>query len=133
MKAGESNLQNTMPIYEYHCQSCNQKVSLFYRGFSAVTPPRCPNCGNSNLVRLISKVAVIRSEESRLDSLSDPSAWGDVDENDPRSIARWARRMGREAGEDLGSEFDEMVERMDAGETPDTFSGENDAADDDFD
>lgn len=68
-----------------------------------------------------------------MDSLSDPSAWGDVDESDPRSIARWARRMGREAGEDLGSEFDEMVERMEAGETPDTSSGAGDDFDDDFD
>ena len=47
-----------------------------------------------------------------LDDLSDPSSFGDVDENDPKSVARWARKMGKEMGEEMGPEFDEMVERM---------------------
>jgi len=40
---------------------------------------------------------------------------------DARSInvARWARRMRDEMGEDMGPEFDEMVGRMEAGEMPD--------------
>jgi hypothetical protein len=66
---------------------------------------------------------VLRSEESRLESLADPAAFGDVDESDPRSVARWARRMGGELGEDLGGDFDEMVERMEAGEMPEEAQG----------
>lgn len=61
--------------------------------------------------RLISRVRVLRSEESRLESLADPSKWGGLDENDPGSVARWMKKMGREMGEDVSdAEIDEMVD-----------------------
>jgi hypothetical protein len=63
-------------------------------------------------------VSVVRSEESRLESLADPSSLAGLDEDDPRSIARWMRTMSQETGEDLGPEFDEMVGRLEAGEDP---------------
>jgi hypothetical protein len=44
-----------------------------------------------------------------------------VDENDPRSVARWARRMSSEMGEDAGPEFNEMVDRLEAGESPESI------------
>jgi hypothetical protein len=82
----------------------------------------------------MSRVAVLRSEESHLEDLASESSLADLDESDPRSVARWARRMGREMGEDLGPEFHEMVERMEAGEMPDDGDGgEEDEAFDDFD
>jgi hypothetical protein len=61
-------------------------------------------------MRLMSRFAMVRSEESRLESLADPSGLGDLDEADPRSMARWMRRMGREMGEDVGDDFEEAVE-----------------------
>jgi len=60
--------------------------------------------------RLVSKVAVLRSEESRLESLADPSKLGDLDEDDPQSVARWMKRMGKEMGEDMGEDFDAMMD-----------------------
>ncbi|MFN8532659.1 MAG: zinc ribbon domain-containing protein [Dehalococcoidia bacterium] len=108
-----------MPIYEYRCTGCRTKQSIFFRSVSTVSDPVCPNCGSTDLKRLVSLFAVHRSEEGRLDDLSDPSGFGDLDENDPRSVARWARKMGAEMGEELGPEFDEMVDRMEAGEMPD--------------
>jgi Flp pilus assembly protein TadB len=42
----------------------------------------------------------------------------DLDENDPKSIARWMRRMSRETDEELGPEFEEVVDRLEAGESP---------------
>ncbi len=107
-----------MPIYEYRCGNCKRRVSIFFRSFSAIGEPHCPNCNSSNLTRLVSKVAALKSEEARLDSLSDPSKFGDVDENDPKSVARFMRKMGGEMGEDMGPEFDEMVNRLEAGESP---------------
>ena len=71
-----------------------------------------------DLARLTSRVAVMRSEESRLGDLASDAGLADLDERDPRSLARWARRMGREMGEELGPEFDEVVERLEAGEMP---------------
>jgi putative FmdB family regulatory protein len=109
-----------MPIYEYRCHRCRRRVSILWRSFSeaATGQPVCPHCGGRELTRLVSKVAVLRSEESRLDDLADPSSLGDLDENDPQSIARWMRKMSRETGEDLGDELNEVVERLEAGESP---------------
>ena len=112
-----------MPIYEYKCNVCSRKSAVFVRGFSNERSSACKHCGSKDLKRLISLFAVVRSEDSLLDDLADPSSFGDVDENDPKSVARWARKMGKEMGEDVGPEFDEMVERMEAGEMPDDLGG----------
>ena len=109
-----------MPIYEYRCQNCKARTSILWRSFSEVESqsPRCAHCGSTNLVRLVSRVAVLRSEESRLEDLADPSNLAGLDENDPRSIARWMRKMSGEVGEDLGPEFGEVTDRLEAGQTP---------------
>jgi hypothetical protein len=67
---------------------------------------------------LVSRVRVVRSEESRLDSVADFDDLPDFDESDPRSMGCWMRKMSREMGEDLGPEFDEVVGRLEAGEDP---------------
>jgi hypothetical protein len=61
---------------------------------------------------------VARSEESRLESLTDAGSWGDFDETDPRSMAKMMRKMGGELGDDIPPEFDEVVERLESGESP---------------
>ena len=99
-----------MPIYEYHCQACRRRVSLFIRSISNPGVPTCPRCGGHDLERLMSRFARVRSEDDRLDALADPSSFGDLDENDPQSVARWAKKMGKELGEDLGEDFDQMME-----------------------
>ena len=43
---------------------------------------------------------------------------GDLDENDPKSLARFMRKMADETGEEMGAEFDEVVGRLEAGEDP---------------
>ena len=108
-----------MPIYEYRCADCKRRVSVFFRSFATTAEPQCPNCGGTRLTRLVSRVATVKSEEARLESLSDPSSFGDMDENDPKSMARFMRKMGNEmGGEELGPEFNEMVDRLEAGESP---------------
>lgn len=110
-----------MPIYEYRCHDCRRRVSIWWRTFSEAETgaARCPRCGGERLDRLVSRVRVVRSEESRMDDLADPSSFGDLDENDPRSIARWMRKMGDEVGEDMGPEFEEVMGRLESGESPD--------------
>jgi putative FmdB family regulatory protein len=106
-----------MPIYEYGCYDCHKRVNVFFRSFVEVETKQaaCPRCGGVNLKRLVSKVAVLRSEESRMESLADPGSLAGLDENDPKSMARWMRKMSSEMGEDLGPEFNEVVDRLEAG------------------
>ncbi len=106
-----------MPIYEYRCRDCRRRSQILTLRVSEKVDEVCQHCGSRKLDRLMSRFAMPRSEESRLDSLADPSSFGDVDENDPRSVARWMRRMGREMGEEMGGEdFDEMVDSIESGE-----------------
>ncbi len=112
-----------MPIYEYLCHDCQRRVSLLWRSFADAESraPVCPRCGGQHLTRLISRVAVLRSEESRLEDLADPSALDGLDENDPKSLARFMRKMADETGEDLGPEFEEVIGRLEAGEDPESI------------
>lgn len=108
-----------MPVYEYHCQDCRRRVDVFFRSFSEVEDePACPRCGGKRLTRLISRVSVVRSEERVLDDLSDPSALGDMDVDDPKSMARWMRKMSAETGEEMPQEFDEVIDRLESGQSP---------------
>lgn len=121
-----------MPIYEYHCQDCRRRVSLLVRSISNPAVPVCPRCGGTHLERLMSRFTRVRSEEDRLDTLADPSALGGLDENDPKSVARWAKKMGKEMGEDLGEDFDEVMEQAmeeeagGEGQSPDATGGPDD-------
>jgi putative FmdB family regulatory protein len=122
-----------VPIYEYRCNRCQRRASIFQRSIHATAAAVCSHCGSTDLTRLISRVAVLRSEESHLEDLASDASLADLDESDPRSMARWARRMGREMGEELGPEFDEMVDRMEAGEMPEDLGEGGQEPLDDFD
>jgi hypothetical protein len=65
-----------------------------------------------------------------LDNLSDPSTFADVDYNDPRAVAEWAKRMGEATGADLGDDYDEMMDQVARGED---VGGMDDFGGDDFD
>src|SRR5438093_1166597 len=101
-----------MPIYEYLCPNCNGRFQKLVQGFHDPSGLACPRCGNAGVRRAISRFATIKSEDARADSLADPSMFAGLDENDPRSIARWARKLGKELGEDAGEDWDEMVDQM---------------------
>ncbi|MEW6184333.1 MAG: FmdB family zinc ribbon protein [Thermodesulfobacteriota bacterium] len=101
-----------MPIYEYECRDCHKRSSFLIMNPEKEIPDlRCKPCGSPGLVRVVSRVNVIKSEEARMESLADPSKLGGLDENDPKSIARWMKKMGKEMGEDMGGEdFDQMMD-----------------------
>jgi putative FmdB family regulatory protein len=109
-----------MPIYEYRCRQCRRRTQVLTLRSSERPEPICEHCGGKDLDRLMSRFAVARSEESRLDALGDPSSLAGLDESDPRSVAKWMRKMGQEVGEDLGGpEFDEMVDEIESGAADD--------------
>jgi putative FmdB family regulatory protein len=111
-----------MPLYDYRCQNCHNRVSIRQSyaeyGVKAVT---CPICGSSALARLIGRVRIAKSEDRRMEDMSDPSFFGDVDENDPKSLASAMKKMGSEMGEDLPPEFNEITDRLESGEDPESI------------
>lgn len=111
-----------MPNYDYRCQSCKNRVTV-YQSYAdyGVKPVACPLCGSNQLTRVIGRVRIAKSEDRRLEDMSDPSFMGDVDENDPKSLARAMKKMGQEMGEDLPPEFNEITDRLEAGEDPESI------------
>ena len=109
---------DAMPFYEYRCHLCRKRTNIVVRSMGATVNAKCEHCGSDRLSRLISRVAVVRSGAGRANDL-DERMLAEVDENDPRSVARFARRMRDEMGEEMGPDFDEAIEPMEAGELPD--------------
>lgn len=105
-----------MPIYEYQCDACRKRTTLFILSISNPEPARCQHCGSDRLTRLMSRIATPKSEEARLESLADPSSFGDLDESDPKSMARWMKKMAGEMGEDVDegmmAEMDQPAEGL---------------------
>jgi putative FmdB family regulatory protein len=108
-----------MPNYEFRCMDCRRRFDLFMSYSDYGTKPvRCPHCESQNVQRKIGRVRVARSSESRMESMADPNALAGIDE-DPRALGKMMREMSSEVGEEMGPEFDEVVGRLEAGQSPD--------------
>ncbi|MBI3013901.1 MAG: zinc ribbon domain-containing protein [Candidatus Tectomicrobia bacterium] len=104
-----------MPIFEYLCHDCRRKFSLLVGVSAHEVAASCPRCGGTNYRKLISRIARVRSEEAIMEELADPTKIGDPE--NPRDLARWARKMGSALGEEGGEDFDAMVDEMMEGES----------------
>ncbi len=121
-----------MPIYEYRCAKCGRKNEFITFRISEDIDLKCRFCGSSNLRKLVSRVRVRLSEETRLERLADPSRWGNLDENDPKSMEKFMKTVGREIGDDLDTDIDELIEEsMEEGfsASPDTKDESSDLED----
>jgi putative FmdB family regulatory protein len=116
-----------MPIYEYQCRKCGRKMSFLVMS-PASFQPACKFCKGEDLDQLFSRFASPKSEESRLESLADPSSLSGLDEKDPGSVARWMKKMGKELGEDFGGEDIDRLAEEAAQET----AGGGEAAGEDY-
>jgi putative FmdB family regulatory protein len=107
-----------MPYYRYHCLNCKKRFEVFlsYKEYGEKTV-HCPHCASDQVQRRIERIRIAKSEESRLDALTDPSGLEGI-ENDPRALGKMMRKMGNEMGEDVGPEFDEVVDRLESGQSP---------------
>ena len=108
-----------MPLYEYRCLDCNRRfdVSMTYAeyGTKEVT---CQHCKSKNVTRRIGRIRIARSDDNRLDNFSDPSNLEGL-ENDPVALGKMMRRMSGELGEEMPDEFNEVVNRLEKGQSPD--------------
>jgi putative FmdB family regulatory protein len=107
-----------MPNYPYRCLDCKKRFEVFltYSEYGSV-PVVCPNCKSQKVQRRINRVRFARSEESRLESMADMDDFDGLDE-DPRALGKMMRKMSREMGEEMGPEFDEVIDRLEAGQDP---------------
>jgi putative FmdB family regulatory protein len=107
-----------MPYYDYICQDCRKRFSLFltYAEYEKARPV-CPHCQSLNVRRKIGRIRVAKSSLGRLEDMSDPDALDAIDE-DPRALGRMMRQMSEETGEDMGPEFHEVVNRLETGQSP---------------
>ena len=108
-----------MPTYDFICNSCNQRFDVFLSyneyGKKAV---KCAHCGSKDVRRRMTKVRIAKSEESRMDSMADDFSGFEGLEDDPKAMGQMMRKMGKEMGEDLPPEFDEVVDRLEKGQSP---------------
>src|SRR5262245_8266598 len=116
-----------MPIYEYTCEACASRITLFFRSYSLVEEePRCPRCGEQRLKRRASKAwshSRTTSERTWNDA-DDEHAWESTandwddpysptspsdEEFEPVAFAQQARAMAAMSGEPLDHEFDQAL------------------------
>ena len=108
-----------MPNYTYVCLNCKKRFEVFMSYSEYGTRPvQCTHCQSSEVRRRITRVRVARSEESHMESMADPSNLEGL-EDDPKALGQMMRKMSREMGEEMGPEFDEVVDRLEAGQSPD--------------
>ncbi len=66
----------------------------------------------------MTKVRIARSEESRLENMANEFPGMEGLEDDPKALGEMMRKLGRETGESLPPEFDEVVDRLESGQSP---------------
>ncbi len=107
-----------MPSYEFRCSDCEKRfeVYLSYDEYDK-QKVRCTNCNSLEVQRQIGRIRIAHSEESRLENLADPANLAGL-EDDPKALAKMMRQMGSELGEDMGPEYDEVLDRLESGQSP---------------
>ena len=114
-----------MPTYDFICNDCAQRFDVYmtYSEYGTRLGV-CSNCGSKNTRRRMTRVRIAKSDESRFDSLEGDMGNLEGLENDPKALGRMMRKMGKESGEDLPPEFDDVVGRLESGQSPEQIETE---------
>lgn len=121
-----------MPVYEFYCPDCHTIFNFFSRRVNTEKRPHCPRCDRSELERQVSRFAVSKGrpeteaddnmpdiDESRMERAMQAlaSEAEGLNENDPRQAAHMMRKLSAAMGTNLGSGMEEVIRRMEAGES----------------
>ena len=108
-----------MPTYDFICNACKQRFDTFltYAEYGKKTV-HCSHCNSADVRRRMTKVRIAKSEEKRLESMADEFSGIEGLEDDPQAMGSMMRKMGKEMGEELPAEFDEVLDRLEAGQSP---------------
>jgi putative FmdB family regulatory protein len=127
-----------MPTYDFICNNCNERFDVFLTFAEyGVKKVSCTHCKSKDVRRRMTKVRIAKTEEGRMESMADDFSGFEGLEDDPREMARVMKKMGNEMGEELPPEFNEVVDRLEAGQSPDEIEsaipdlGNTDSMDDD--
>ena len=111
-----------MPNYEYRCLNCKKRFEVFLTYADYETSLiACTYCGGKNVQRKIGRIRVTRTGTDHLQNMADPANL-DALEDDPRALGRMMREMRSELGEEMPAEFDEVVNRLERGHSPEEIS-----------
>ncbi|MBI3168246.1 MAG: zinc ribbon domain-containing protein [Chloroflexi bacterium] len=109
-----------MPTYNFICNTCQKRFEVFLTyneyGKKAV---HCEYCNSADVRRRMTKVRIAKTDEGRLEAMANDFTGFEGMEDDPAALGRMMKKMGKEMGEDLPAEFDEVVDRLEAGQSPD--------------
>ncbi len=108
-----------MPTYDFICNSCTKRFDIFltFNEYGKV-PVHCTHCNSADVRRRMTKVRIAKTQDQRYESMANEFESFDGLDGDPRALGEMMKKMGREAGDDLPAEFDEVVDRLEAGQTP---------------
>ncbi len=101
-----------MPIYEYECKRCGRQFQFLILKKDDEMDLNCPECGKKELKRLISRVVYHVSEADRLEQYDPNAPKSDSFYRDTRNIGLHAKKRAQQMGIDLGSSFEEKLEKL---------------------
>jgi putative FmdB family regulatory protein len=101
-----------MPIYEFECLSCKHRFQSLVMKEGEEKKLLCPKCGNGKKRRLISRVAYHVSEQDRVAAFNSAASKEDAFFKDSRNIGLAAKKRAQKMGVDLGSGFEEKLEKL---------------------
>lgn len=108
-----------MPTYDFICNACQKRFEVFLTyaeyGKKAV---HCEHCNSTDVRRRMTKVRIAKTDEGRLETMANDLTGFEGMEDDPAAFGRMMKKMGQEMGEELPPEFDEVVDRLEAGQSP---------------
>lgn len=122
-----------MPIYEFYCADCHTIFSFFSRRINTEKVPTCPKCDRQALERQVSIFSVSKGrkeddddplaglDESQMERafMSMAGEMENINEDDPKQIARMMRKLYDATGLRIGSGMEDAIRRMEAGDDPD--------------
>lgn len=101
-----------MPLYEYQCNQCRKEFQRLLLKQEEEKELACPECGGHDLKRLISRVAYHVSEGDRLGAYDPGAPKDDTFYRDSRNIGLDAKKRAQQMGVDLGTGFEEKLEKL---------------------
>ncbi len=127
-----------MPIYEFYCRDCHTVFNFFSSRINTEKKPDCPKCGRKKLKKHLSSFATIGRakepggdmmegiDESKMERVLGELAMEaeNINEEDPRQLARLMRKFTDKTGLDMGGGMEEAMSRLEAGEDPEQIEAE---------